>query len=69
MKQPISMDDLIDVYGVAKLLGLSQRNSVSTYQRRYADMPRPVIDFGQGRCRLWRRSEMERWALKTGRGK
>lgn len=67
MGSAIKTEDLVDVYGVAKLLGLSQRNSVSTYQRRYADMPRPVIDFGQGRCRLWRRSEIEAWAHQTGR--
>ena len=38
--------------GLATLLGLSQRNTVSRYQRRYPDMPRPVIDLGPGRPRL-----------------
>jgi hypothetical protein len=33
---------------VAELLGLSQPNFVSLYQLRYPDMPRPVIDLGQG---------------------
>jgi hypothetical protein len=36
-------------------------NSVSMYQRRYADMPRPIVNLGQGRCRLWLRPEIERW--------
>jgi glutathione-regulated potassium-efflux system ancillary protein KefG len=53
--------DLIDAQGVAELLGLAQRNSVSGYQRRYPDMPRPVVDLGQGRCKLWLRSEIEAW--------
>jgi hypothetical protein len=30
-------------------LGLSHPNGVSTYQKRYLDMPRPVVDLGQGR--------------------
>lgn len=55
-------EDLIDAQGIADLLGLAQRNTVSGYQRRYPDMPRPVIDLGKGRPRLWKRSEIERWA-------
>jgi predicted DNA-binding transcriptional regulator AlpA len=53
-------EDLIDAQGVAELLGLSQRNSVSA-QRRYPGMPRPVVDLGQGRCKLWLRSEIKAW--------
>jgi hypothetical protein len=56
-------NDVIDAQGVAELLGLAQRNTVSQYQRRYADMPRPIIDLGQGRCKLWLRSELEEWNL------
>lgn len=53
--------DLIDAQAVAELLGLAQRNTVSAYQRRYPAMPRPVVDLGQGRCKLWLRSEIEQW--------
>ncbi|MGH2871981.1 MAG: hypothetical protein ACRDL5_05915 [Solirubrobacteraceae bacterium] len=49
--------DLIEAQGVADVLGLSHRNTVSQYQRRYADMPRPVLDLGQGRVKPWRRAE------------
>jgi len=59
--QYIDTDDVIDAQGVADLLGLAQRNTVSSYQRRYPDMPRPVIDLGQGRCKLWLRTEIEAW--------
>ena len=57
----LDADDLVDAQGVAELLGLAQRNTVSAYQRRYPAMPRPVVDLGQGRCKLWLRSEIERW--------
>ena len=33
-------------------------------QARYGDMPRPVVDLGHGRSRLWLRPEIERWAAK-----
>ena len=53
--------DLIDARGVAELLGLSHPNSVSTYQHRYPDMPRPVVDLGEGRCKMWLRAEVVSW--------
>lgn len=57
----IDADDVVDARAVADILGLSHPNSVSLYQRRYADMPRPVIDMGQGRCKLWLRAEIVTW--------
>lgn len=57
----------MDATEVAHLLGLSHRNSVSTYQRRYADMPRPVIDLGPNRSRLWVRTEILAWAKQARR--
>lgn len=58
----VELGDLIDAHGVADLLGLSQRNSVSRYQQRYPAMPKPVIDLGPGRPKLWLRSQVTRWA-------
>jgi len=58
----IDKRDVIDAQGVADLLGLAQRNTVSLYQRRYPDMPRPVIDMGRGRCKLWSKAEIQNWA-------
>jgi predicted DNA-binding transcriptional regulator AlpA len=60
----VATEDLIDAHGVARILGLSLSQTVSTYQRRYRDMPKPVVDLGQGRPKLWLRSEMERWAAE-----
>lgn len=68
----VDTNDLIDARDVAQILGLSQPGNVSLYQRRYADMPRPVVTLGRGRCKLWLRPDVERWAhdfLVTGRAR
>jgi predicted DNA-binding transcriptional regulator AlpA len=57
----VDTDELIDAQGVADLLGLAQRNTVSLYQRRYADMPRPVVDLGRGRCKMWLKTDITEW--------
>jgi glutathione-regulated potassium-efflux system ancillary protein KefG len=62
MGRGVDVDDLIDTRDVARLLGLAHRNTVSEYQARYDDMPRPVVDLGRGRSKLWLRPELERWA-------
>ena len=61
MGRKVDTEELIDAQGVADLLGLAQRNTVSLYQRRYPDMPRPVVDLGRGRCKMWLRSEVAKW--------
>ena len=67
MGRQIDVDDVIDAREVAAILGLSHPNTVSLYQRRYTDMPRPVIDMGQGRCKMWLRPEIVTWAKRSGR--
>jgi predicted DNA-binding transcriptional regulator AlpA len=67
MAPRVQTEDLIDAQGVADVLGLSHRNTVSSYQKRYPDMPRPVVTLGKGRTLLWLRSEIDVWARKTGR--
>ncbi len=62
MNRQVALDDLLDAHGVADLLGLAHRNTVSVYQHRYDDMPRPVLDLGEGRVKLWLRPEIESWA-------
>lgn len=57
----VRSEDLIDAHEVASILGLAHRNSVATYQRRYRDMPRPMVNRGGGRTKLWLRSEIEEW--------
>lgn len=62
MSPMVATEDLLDTQGVADLLGLAHRNTVSQYQRRYSDMPRPVFDLGPGRVKLWLRPQVEQWA-------
>jgi predicted DNA-binding transcriptional regulator AlpA len=57
----VNTDDLIDSRQLATMLGLTHANSVSLYQRRYRSMPRPVVDLGKGRPRLWLRPAIEEW--------
>lgn len=61
----VDTEDLIDANEVAELLGLAHRNAVSLYQRRYPNMPRPVIVRSNGRTLLWQRSAITRWALSA----
>jgi len=63
----VRTEDLIDANDVADLLNLAHPNSVSTYQRRYEDMPRPVVDLGRGRCKMWLKQDILAWAKRTGR--
>jgi|SRR5579875_27487 glutathione-regulated potassium-efflux system ancillary protein KefG len=62
MSQLVDPDDLIDAASVAEVLGLANRTSVSVYQRRYPTMPRPVIDLGRGRTKLWSKAALASWA-------
>jgi predicted DNA-binding transcriptional regulator AlpA len=57
----VQTEDLIDAHEVARLVGLAHRNTVSQYLEKYKDMPRPVIDLGPNRPRLWLRPEIEEW--------
>lgn len=61
MSPVVNTRDLIDAQGVARLLKLTHVNSVHTYLRRYDDMPRPVLDLGAGRPRLWLRQAIRKW--------
>jgi glutathione-regulated potassium-efflux system ancillary protein KefG len=67
MNPRVDTEDLIDAAGVAQLLGLAKRTSVSVYQKRYPDMPRPLVDLGAGRSRLWSRRAIESWMATVDR--
>jgi predicted DNA-binding transcriptional regulator AlpA len=64
MTPRVKTEDLIDAEEVAEILGLSHRNSVYTYLRRYSDMPRPVVDLGRNRVQLWLRPDVVGWAKR-----
>lgn len=61
MAPRVNTEDLIDARAVADLLGLKHRNTVSVYQSRHGDMPRPVVERAEGKIKLWLRPEVERW--------
>lgn len=61
MGRHVDVSELIDVGEVATLLGLAQKNSVTTYMRRYGDFPAPAVEFADGKCRAWVRDDIERW--------
>jgi predicted DNA-binding transcriptional regulator AlpA len=63
----VDVDELADAHDVAAMLGLSDATSVHLYQRRYPDMPRPVVDRGGRRARLWLRSEISEWDAARSR--
>jgi predicted DNA-binding transcriptional regulator AlpA len=66
----VATEDLVDARQVAELLGLSHPSAVSVYQHRYASMPRPVLDLGPGRAKLWLRPEIAAWsAQQTAEGR
>ncbi|MGH2843144.1 MAG: hypothetical protein ACRDKL_06100 [Solirubrobacteraceae bacterium] len=64
MGRKVDIEDLIDARGVAAELGLTHPNTVSQYQHRYADMPKPALDLGERRVKLWLRSEIAAWVVK-----
>ncbi len=69
MGQMVDVDDLVDAVEVAAILGLSSPRAVYVYQDRYADMPRPAIDLGPNKARLWVRSEIEAWSSQRPAGR
>jgi glutathione-regulated potassium-efflux system ancillary protein KefG len=62
MSPKVNTEDLVDSQEVAEILGLTHRNSVSTYLRRYEDFPRPIVERSGGRTRLWLRGDVLTWA-------
>lgn len=61
MAEKVDPDDLIGAADVQAILSLSHPSSVTTYLKRYADFPRPVVDLSGSRVRLWRRQDIVRW--------
>jgi predicted DNA-binding transcriptional regulator AlpA len=61
MGRLVDVDDLVDAHEVAAICGFAHSTAVHTYQRRDPDMPRPVLDRGGRRARLWLRTEIVAW--------
>lgn len=59
------MANLVGAAEIAQRLGLSHRETVHTYRRRYDDFPEPIAHLKQ--ALVWDWSEIEAWARATGR--
>jgi predicted DNA-binding transcriptional regulator AlpA len=57
--------DLVGAAEIATRLGLSHVQNVHAWRRRYEDFPKPVVELTMGL--IWRWSEVEAWAQRTGR--
>jgi Putative ATPase subunit of terminase (gpP-like) len=65
MARRVEVTDLVGAAEIAERLGLSHRETVHSYRRRYSDFPEPVARLRQALVWSWR--DVERWARKTGR--
>ena len=54
-------EQLIDASEVAEILGLTEPRGVYVYQDRYVDMPRPIVDRGKNKVKLWFKPEIVEW--------
>jgi len=61
----LDSSDLVGAAEIAERLGLTHVTSVHSWRRRYGDFPEPIAELKMGL--LWRWSEVEPWARKTGR--
>ena len=61
MSPKVNTEDLVGAAEVARILGLSHHNSVTTYLRRYEDFPTPVVELSESRVRLWLRQDIVGW--------
>ncbi|MCU1358807.1 MAG: Prophage regulatory protein (AlpA) [Ilumatobacteraceae bacterium] len=59
MTKKVDPDQLIGPEEVAPIIGLTNQRGVSVYRKR-PGFPAPIID--KGRCVLWLRADIERWA-------
>lgn len=57
-------EQLIDASEVAEILGLTEPRGVYVYQNRYKDMPRPIVDRGKNKVKLWYKPEIVDWNNK-----
>ena len=67
MSPKVNTEDLVGAAEVARILGLAQANSVTTYLRRYADFPRPIVELADSKVRLWLRPEIVSWSHRHSR--
>lgn len=65
MGRKVDVDHLVGAAEIAERMGLSHRENVHTFRRRYDDFPEPVARLRTAMVWDWR--DIERWAKSTGR--
>jgi chromosome partitioning protein len=65
MPRGVDAADLVGAAEIAERLGLAHVPSVHAWRRRYDDFPQPIRELKMGL--IWRWSEIEVWARRTGR--
>jgi predicted DNA-binding transcriptional regulator AlpA len=70
MGRMVNLDDLVDAAEIAELVGFNSPTAVSVYLSR-GSFPKPVIDRGGRRARLWLRQDIIEWEAKrkTSKGR
>jgi len=64
-RRRVYADDLVGAAEIAERLGLAQVQTVHSWRRRYDDFPQPIAQLRQ--ALIWAWSDVEAWALRTGR--
>jgi predicted DNA-binding transcriptional regulator AlpA len=65
MARRVEVTDLVGAAEIAERLGLSHRETVHSWRRRYAEFPEPVAHLRQALVWSWR--DVEAWARRTDR--
>lgn len=65
MARFVDPEDLVGAAEIARRLGASKGGVVSDWRRRHPDFPAPIRELAMGPVWLW--SEVQAWAIATGR--
>jgi hypothetical protein len=67
MGRLIDSDDLVDASDAALELGYTCSETFHALVRRRPDFPKPVVNKGKGKARLWSMTDIRAWETKNGR--
>lgn len=65
MGRQVDAEDLVGAAEIADRLGLANSQLVHVWRRRHDDFPTPVVELKRAHVWLW--SEVEAWAINSGR--
>lgn len=65
MNRRVAVQDLVGAHEIAERLGVARPQVVHDWRRRHADFPQPIAQLKT--ALIWEWTEVEKWAVKTGR--